>query len=97
MNLVAKEFVAAQSYEDPGVLVLSELAGAAYELTDAVLVNPYDVDGVADGIHKALSMPAGERRERHASMLEVLRRNDITTWRTRFMDALLAAHARGPD
>ncbi len=95
MNLVAKEFVAAQSMEDPGVLVLSELAGAAYELTDAVLVNPYDVDGVADGIHKALSMPAGERRERHASMLEVLRRNDITAWRTRFMDALIAAHARG--
>ncbi len=91
MNLVAKEFVAAQPIEDPGVLVLSELAGAAHELTDAVLVNPYDIDGVADGIHKALSMPAGERRERHAGMLKVLRRNDITAWRTRFMDALLAA------
>ena len=94
MNLVAKEFVAAQAPDDPGVLVLSELAGAAHELTDAVLVNPYDIDGVADGIHKALSMPPGERKERHQSMLKILRHNDITAWRTRFMDALIAAKAK---
>jgi trehalose 6-phosphate synthase len=93
MNLVAKEFVASQDPEDPGVLVLSSMAGAAHELTDAVLVNPYDIDGVADSIHKALSMPAGERRERHQGMLQVLRRNDIHAWRTRFMDALLSARA----
>ncbi|HHQ14227.1 MAG TPA: alpha,alpha-trehalose-phosphate synthase (UDP-forming) [Chromatiales bacterium] len=91
MNLVAKEFVAAQDPDDPGALVLSNLAGAAHELTDAVLVNPYDIDGVADGIHQALSMPIEERRERHQSMIEVLRRNDITAWRTRFVDALRAA------
>lgn len=91
MNLVAKEFVAAQDPEDPGMLVLSRLAGAAHELTDAVLVNPYDIDGVAEAIHKALHMPLGERRERHKSMIEVLRRNDITAWRTRFVDALLTA------
>ena len=91
MNLVAKEFVAAQDSEDPGMLVLSRLAGAAHELTDAVLVNPYDIDGVAEAMHQALNMPLGERRERHQSMLEVLRRNDITAWRTRFVDALLAA------
>ncbi len=90
MNLVAKEFVAAQDPQDPGALVLSELAGAAHELTDAILVNPYDIDGVAAGIHQALSMPLGERRERHQSMLSLLKRNDITAWRTRFMDALLA-------
>jgi trehalose 6-phosphate synthase len=88
MNLVAKEFVAAQDPENPGMLVLSRLAGAAHELTAAVLVNPYDIDGVADAIHRALNMPIGERRERHQSLLEVLRRNDITAWRTRFIKAL---------
>ena len=70
------------------------MAGAAYELTDAVIVNPYDIDGVADGLHQALSMPIGERRERQQSMLEVLRRNDITAWRTRFVNALLEAGQR---
>lgn len=91
MNLVAKEFVAAQDPEDPGMLVLSRLAGAAHELTDAVLVNPYDIDGVAEAMHRALNMPLQERRERHKSMLDVLRRNDITAWRTRFVEALLTA------
>ena len=76
------------------MLVLSHMAGAAYELTDAVLVNPYDIDGVADGLHQALSMPIEERRERQQSMLEVLRRNDITAWRTRFVNALLEARQR---
>jgi trehalose 6-phosphate synthase len=91
MNLVAKEFVAAQDPRNPGVLVLSELAGASVELCDAVLVNPYDVDNVADGIHRALSMPLGERRERHRAMIDVLRKNDIVAWRDRFVDALLAS------
>ena len=91
MNLVVKEFIAAQPMDDPGMPVLSSLAGAAHELSDAILVNPYDIDGVADAIHRALNMPAGERRERHSSMLEVLRRNDITAWRTRFIEALLQA------
>ena len=71
------------------------LAGAADELTDAILINPYDIDGVADGISKALSMPVGERRERHRSMIEILKRNDITAWRTRFVDALISARERG--
>jgi len=93
MNLVAKEFVASQNPENPGVLVLSRLAGVAHELTDAVLVNPYDIDGVADGIQKALTMPVGERKERHAGMIAVLKRNDITAWRTRFVAALMQAHA----
>ncbi len=70
------------------------MAGAAHELPDAVLVDPYDIDGVADGIQKALTMPLGERMERHAGMIDILKRNDITAWRTRFVDALLAAHAR---
>jgi len=85
MNLVAKEYLASQNAEDPGVLVLSKLAGAAHELTEAVLVNPYDTEDVADGINRSLHMPAEERRERHAAMLDTLRRNDITAWRTRFV------------
>jgi trehalose 6-phosphate synthase len=90
MNLVAKEFVAAQNPEDPGMLVLSTLAGAAHELKDAVLVNPYDADDVADGINRALMMPLDERRYRHAEMMTVLRKNDIVAWRDRFIDALCA-------
>jgi len=89
MNLVAKEFVAAQDPDDPGVLVLSQLAGAAYELPEATLVNPYDIDGVAEGLHEALSMPVGERKERHQAMLATLRKNSITAWRTSFVDALI--------
>ncbi|NGP52651.1 trehalose-6-phosphate synthase [Thioalkalivibrio sp. XN8] len=89
MNLVAKEFVAAQDPADPGVLVLSELAGAAAELGEqALLVNPYDAVGVADAILKATEMPLAERQARHAAMLEVLRANDIHAWRKRFVDAL---------
>lgn len=94
MNLVAKEFVAAQDPTNPGVLVLSELAGAARELRDAVLVNPYDTDNVADGIKRALTMPLNERRERHRAMMSVLRRNDIVAWRDRFVGALLASRQR---
>lgn len=88
MNLVAKEFVAAQDPVDPGMLVLSSLAGAACELEDAVIVNPHDRDDVADGIASAITMPQAERRERHAAMIDVLRKNDITAWRRRFVDAL---------
>jgi len=89
MNLVAKEFIAAQDPENPGMLVLSSLAGAARELEDAVIVNPHDRDEVADGIATAINMPIDERRERHAAMMAILRKNDITAWRTRFVDALL--------
>jgi len=88
MNLVAKEFVAAQDEEDPGVLILSNLAGAARELTAALLVNPYDVRAVSHAIQAALSMPLPERRERHEAMMEVLGRNDIATWTRRFVAAL---------
>jgi trehalose 6-phosphate synthase len=88
MNLVAKEFVAAQDPADPGVLLLSSLAGAARELDAAVLVNPYDSRGVAHAIQLALNMPLGERRERHQSMLAVLRDNSIHAWHGRFINAL---------
>ncbi|MDX1480193.1 MAG: alpha,alpha-trehalose-phosphate synthase (UDP-forming) [Woeseiaceae bacterium] len=89
MNLVAKEYIAAQDPEDPGMLVLSSLAGAARELTSAVIVNPYDRDDVADGIATALTMPVDERQRRYQDMIEILRRNDVTAWRRRFVDALL--------
>ena len=94
MNLVAKEYVAAQDPDAPGMLVLSKLAGACKELDAAVLVNPYDTDEVADGISRALVMPLAERRERHAAMMEVLKRNDITAWRQRFVAALDAERRR---
>ena len=88
MNLVAKEYVAAQDPADPGVLVLSTLAGAADELTSALLVNPNDIQGVARAIEDALQMPLAERRERHQQMLATLRRNDIHAWHGRFLEEL---------
>jgi trehalose 6-phosphate synthase len=91
MNLVAKEFVAAQNPENPGVLILSTLAGAARELNAALLVNPYDTRAVSHAIQTALAMPLPERRERHAAMLQVLKRNDINAWTRRFIDALESA------
>ena len=91
MNLVAKEYVASQNPKDPGVPVISTLCGAARELTDAVLVNPFDRQGVADGLQKAIEMPLNERRAIHESMLAILRKNDIHAWTRRFIDSLNAA------
>jgi trehalose 6-phosphate synthase len=91
MNLVAKEFVAAQDPLDPGVLVLSRLAGAAVELADgALLVNPYDPLGMTEALLRATEMPLAERCERHAAMMQVMRANDIHAWHGRFIDALCA-------
>ena len=88
MNLVAKEFVAAQDSADPGVLVLSTMAGAAQELGAALLVNPYDSRGMAHAIQQALTMPLEERRERHQAMSMALRQNCLHRWRERFVGAL---------
>jgi trehalose 6-phosphate synthase len=93
MNLVAKEYVAAQDPDDPGVLVLSRFAGAARELRDALIVNPYDADRTAEALHRALSMPLDERRERWSAMMAVLRRNTLTAWRDSFLSALQQAPA----
>jgi trehalose 6-phosphate synthase len=84
MNLVAKEYVAAQDPDDPGVLVLSQFAGAARELDAALIVNPYDEAGVAAALDRGLTMERGERRERHTAMLRVMRRNSLDAWRDRF-------------
>jgi trehalose 6-phosphate synthase len=88
MNLVAKEYIAAQDAADPGVLILSRFAGAARECGAALLVNPYDPEGVAIAINRALSMPLTERRQRHEQNYSVLVHNDITQWAERFLSML---------
>jgi trehalose 6-phosphate synthase len=88
MNLVAKEYVAAQDPADPGVLVLSRTAGAAQQLRDAVLVNPFVPADVAQGIAVALEMPIDERRQRHAALLHQVRESTAATWAGRFLDDL---------
>jgi trehalose 6-phosphate synthase/phosphatase len=87
MNLVAKEFPAARIDED-GVLVLSEFAGAADELTDAILVNPYDVDGTADAIHRALTMDVTERRHRMRRLRQTVQEFDVHRWAASFLEQL---------
>jgi trehalose 6-phosphate synthase len=88
MNLVAKEYVAAQNPADPGVLVLSRFAGAANELDTALLVNPHDIDSMARTIAVALSMPLVERRMRWEAMMAKLHRHTIQQWFADFVDAL---------
>ena len=97
MNLVAKEFVAAQNPDDPGVLVLSNMAGAARELTDALLVNPYDTKGIARAIQSALVMPLAERRARHERCLAALQENDIHRWHIRFLQQLTRGSSTSSD
>jgi trehalose 6-phosphate synthase len=88
MNLVAKEFVAAQNADDPGVLILSRFAGAAHECAAALLVNPYDPEGVGNAINRALSMPLAPLLQRHAANFKVLVRNDLGHWAGRFLRML---------
>jgi len=88
MNLVAKEYVASQDPDDPGVLVLSRFAGAAAELDGALLVNPNDIKATARTLNAALSMSLADRRVRWDASMSALRRHDITRWRTEFVSAL---------
>ncbi len=90
MNLVAKEYVSAQDPDDPGVLVLSQFAGAARELTAALIVNPLDIDGMADAIATAFKMPLPERKTRYEEMMAQLRENNVSVWRDRFLRDLKA-------
>ena len=94
MNLVAKEFVAAQAPENPGVLILSSFAGAADELTQAIIINPFDTDDIAESFEEALTMPLAERRERWRAMFDHLMRNDVVAWRRAYLDALIAEPSR---
>ena len=93
MNLVAKEYLASQDPENPGLLVLSCFAGAAHELGEALLVNPNDIEGVAEAIMQGLDMPLEERKERWDAMMGTLSRNDIVAWREGFLAALAAVEA----
>jgi trehalose 6-phosphate synthase len=93
MNLVAKEFVAAQDPEDPGVLVLSRFAGAAEQLKEALQVNPYDTLRTAETIQRALQMPREERQRRHQALLQGIRAQDVHWWRRRYLEALAAVPA----
>jgi trehalose 6-phosphate synthase len=96
MNLVAKEYIAAQDPEDPGVLILSRFAGAAAECTAALLVNPYDPETVATSISHALSMPLEERRSRHQALFQVISDNDLNSWGEHFLAVLTKDAATPP-
>jgi len=91
MNLVAKEYVASQNPADPGVLILSRFAGAAHQLGEALLVNPYSKDEISDAIRTALTMPLRERLRRWEALIEGIRRDDVSAWRAGFVEALAAA------
>lgn len=91
MNLVAKEYVAAQDPEDPGVLVLSEFAGAAAQLRAALIVNPMSREDVAEAIRRGLAMPRAERRSRWRDLIAEVRRMPVEAWRDAFVAALRAA------
>ncbi|NNE37076.1 MAG: trehalose-6-phosphate synthase [Gammaproteobacteria bacterium] len=88
MNLVAKEFIASQDPENPGVLILSSMAGAKNELTDALIVNPYDIDAIANSLEAALSMPLKHRVEIWNNMMKVLFKNDVFHWANVFINTL---------
>jgi trehalose 6-phosphate synthase len=94
MNLVAKEFVAAQNPEDPGVLVLSRFAGAARQLRQALLVNPNSPEDIADALKRALAMDKAERIRRWSALFETVEREDVTAWRDAFVGALADAKQR---
>jgi len=96
MNLVAKEFVAAQNPEDPGVLILSRFAGAARQMPEALLVNPNSVEEVADALKRALAMEKPERVRRWRALFDNVQREDVAHWRDSFVAALSGAKARRP-
>ncbi|WP_448663257.1 trehalose-6-phosphate synthase [Sphingomonas sp. CJ20] len=90
MNLVAKEYVAAQDPEDPGVLILSRFAGAAAQMKEALLVNPHSPEDISDAIATALAMPRAERISRWRALMDIVQRQDVTWWMRRFLAALRA-------
>ena len=93
MNLVAKEYVAAQNPDDPGVLILSRFAGAAEQMGEALLVNPYSREELSDAIQKALTMPKAERIRKWQALMEVVRATDVGIWRDDFVRALRSDEA----
>jgi trehalose 6-phosphate synthase len=94
MNLVAKEYVAAQDPQDPGVLILSRFAGAAEQMKDALIVNPYCREELAEAIGEALEMPRRERVRRWTRLMAGVQRDDVRAWRDSFVAALIGARQR---
>jgi glucosylglycerol-phosphate synthase len=95
LNLVAKEYVVAQTAVDgAGVLLLSEFAGAAAELHGALLTNPYDIEGLSDGLYRALKLPEEERRQRLVRLSRVVERYDVAAWSRDFLRALSTSRER---
>jgi trehalose 6-phosphate synthase len=97
MNLVAKEYVAAQSPDDPGVLVLSQYAGAAQELKAALIVNPYDIGATSAAIARAIEMPLEERKDRWRDMMAALRANSIDHWTANCLKAIAGGAEEEPE
>ena len=97
MNLVAKEYVAAQDPADPGVLILSKFAGSALQLTEALLINPHSKDEISDALRLALTMPLDERKRRWQALIEGIRRDDVHHWREDFLEALAGPTPKSPD
>jgi trehalose 6-phosphate synthase len=91
MNLVAKEYVAAQDPDNPGVLILSRFAGAAIDFRRALLVNPYDAESVASALAQALDMPIQERRARHEVLYAKVCEYDLSRWQREFLTVLQGA------
>ena len=94
MNLVAKEYVAAQDPDDPGVLILSRFAGACEEMPEALIVNPHDTDEMARSLFQALQMPHHERSQRHAALLQRISATSADDWAAAFLAALENSHRR---
>jgi trehalose 6-phosphate synthase len=95
MNLVAKEFVRARN-DESGVLILSQFTGASRELRDALIVNPYDTEEMAEVIHKALEMKPAEKKARMRGMREILRNRNIYYWAVDLITALAQVRLEKP-
>ena len=96
MNLVAKEYVVARK-DEQGVLILSRFTGASQELADALVVNPYDTDELAQAIHTALTMPPEERRARMQRMRAVVQENNVYRWAGELIGELAAIRLGRPE
>jgi trehalose 6-phosphate synthase len=97
MNLVAKEFIAAQDPERPGALVLSTLAGAAPELPEAILINPHDPDDIAEALHLAINMSSSEKKQRWQSLNSAVQASTAGNWSRTFLTELRTAHAKNTE
>lgn len=97
MNLVAKEYVAAQDPDDPGVLILSHFAGAAAQLKQALLVNPHSPEEVADALERAIAMPRAERLARWRALMDNVESEDVNWWLQHFLYALDPPTLASPD